>query len=87
MTAEIIGLPREESRQLLDRLFEHQRQDKFVYAHSWRPGDLLMWDNRCSVHARNDFPSYQRRLLRRLTLYDEHPVMAGEPPYLESAAQ
>ena len=80
MTDEIIGLPEGESRQLLQNLFEHQRRDEFVFAHAWRPGDLLMWDNRCSVHARNDFPSDQRRLLRRLTLNDEHPVLAGEPP-------
>ncbi|MDA0652516.1 MAG: TauD/TfdA family dioxygenase [Proteobacteria bacterium] len=87
MTDEIIGLPEDESRDLLNFLFEHQRRDEFVYAHAWRPGDLLMWDNRCSVHARTDFPSDQRRLLRRLTLYDEHPVMMGEPPYREAAAQ
>lgn len=80
MTAEIIGLPEDESQRLLQHLFSHQRRDEFVYAHAWRPGDLLMWDNRCSVHARNDFPGDQRRLLRRLTLYDEHPVMMGAPP-------
>jgi taurine dioxygenase len=87
MTDEIIGLPEDESRKMLKLLFDHQRNDAFVYAHAWRPGDLLMWDNRCSVHARNDFPSHQRRLLRRLTLYDEHPVLMGEPPYREAAAQ
>jgi len=86
MTDEIIGLPEDESRELLQILFAHQRRDEFVYAHKWRPGDLLMWDNRCSVHARTDFPSDQRRLLRRLTLSDEHPVMMGEPPYFEVAA-
>ena len=87
MTDEIIGLPKDESRQLLQSLFEHQRRDEFVYAHSWRPGDLLMWDNRCSVHARNDFPGDQRRLLRRITLYDDHPVMMGDPPNVEAVAQ
>ena len=87
MTDEIIGLPEDESRQLLQSLFAHQRKEEFVYAHAWRPGDLLMWDNRCSVHARNDFPGDQRRLLRRITLYDEHPVLMGEPPYREAAAQ
>ena len=87
MTAEIIGLPEDESRALLQTLFEHQRRDAFVHAHAWRPGDLLMWDNRCSVHARNDFPGDQRRLLRRLTLYDEHPVMMGEPPFLTTGRE
>jgi alpha-ketoglutarate-dependent taurine dioxygenase len=48
---------------------------------------LVIWDNRCSVHARNDFPADERRLLRRLVLHDEHPVLAGEPPFREAAAQ
>lgn len=87
MTVEIQGLPKDESDELLEYLFRHQEKDAFVYAHSWRPGDLLMWDNRCSVHARTDFPSDQRRLLRRLTLHDEHPVMMGDPPYRGAAAQ
>jgi len=87
MTDEIIGLPEQESRDLLDQLFSTLRKDDFIHAHTWRPGDLLMWDNRCCNHARNDFPKDQRRLLRRLTLIEEHPVMMGEPPYREAAAQ
>ena len=87
MTVEIQDLPRGESDELLNYLFRHQEKDEFVYAHSWRPGDLLMWDNRCSVHARNDFPSDERRLFRRLVLHDEHPVLAGDPPLQEAAAQ
>ena len=87
MTVQIEGLPKEESNDLLATLFRHQAREEFIYAHAWRPGDLLMWDNRCSVHARNDFPADERRLLRRLTLNDEHPVLAGEPPYREAAPQ
>ena len=87
MTVRIEGLPADESDEILDFLFRHQEKDAFVYAHSWRPGDLLMWDNRCSVHARNDFPSDERRLLRRLTLSDEHPVLMGDPPRLDAAVQ
>ena len=87
MTDEIIGLPEEEGREILNFLFEHQRKSRFVFAHAWKPGDLVMWDNRCSVHARNDFPRDQRRLLRRITLYDDHAVIMGAPPYREAAAQ
>ena len=86
MTVEIEDVPEEESQELLDILFKHQRRSEFVYAHSWRPGDLMMWDNRCSVHARNDFPSDERRMLRRLTLIDEHPVLPGAPPFLEAVS-
>ena len=86
MTEEIEGLPEEESRHILDFLFEHQAQKKFQYEHVWRPGDLVMWDNRCSIHARTDFPETERRKLRRLTIKDEHPVLMGEPPGLNEVA-
>ncbi len=39
-----------------------------VYRHIWRVGDLIVWDNRCSMHARDDFPSDQRRLMLRTTV-------------------
>jgi taurine dioxygenase len=74
MTREIEGLPRDESDAILQRLFDHQEQPKFVYQHVWRPGDLLMWDNRCTLHARTDFSSGERRLLRRVTILGERPV-------------
>jgi hypothetical protein len=47
-TREIEGLPREESDAILQKLFDHQEQPKFVYEHVWRPADILMWDNRCT---------------------------------------
>lgn len=74
MTREIEGLPREESDALLQMLFDHQEQPRFVYEHVWRPGDILMWDNRCTLHARTDFSAGERRLLRRVTLIGETPV-------------
>jgi taurine dioxygenase len=74
MTREIEGLPRQESDALLEKLFEHQEQRRFVYEHVWRPGDILMWDNRCTLHARTDFPAGERRLLRRVTILGEKPV-------------
>ena len=80
MTEEILGVSQQESKELLKILFEHQRKQEFIYEHKWRPGDILMWDNRCSVHARTDFPRDERRMLRRITLEDEHPVLAGKPP-------
>jgi len=74
MTREIEGLPHAESDALLEKLFDHQEQQQFVYEHVWRPGDLLMWDNRCTLHARTDFPAGERRLLRRVTILGEKPV-------------
>ena len=74
MTREIEGLPRAQSDALLLSLFDHQEQPQFIYEHAWRPGDILMWDNRCTLHARTDFPSGERRLLRRVTILGERPV-------------
>ncbi len=74
MTVRIEGLPQEESDELLDFLFDHQEQRQFVYEHVWRPGDLLMWDNRCALHARTDFSADERRLMRRVTILGEKPV-------------
>jgi taurine dioxygenase len=74
MTREIEGLPRDESETILQHLFDHQEQPKFVYEHVWRPGDIVMWDNRCTLHARTDFSAGERRLLRRVTILGEKPV-------------
>jgi taurine dioxygenase len=68
MTVKIIDLPEDESARLLDRLWDHAEQRDFVYEHVWRKGDLLLWDNRCSSHARTDFPSTERRLMLRTTV-------------------
>ena len=81
MTAEIVGLPDKESRALLEILFTYLRNEEFIYQHVWQPGDLLMWDNRCCNHARKDFPANERRLLRRLTIKENLPVIMGDPPY------
>ena len=58
-------LSEDEGSALLNTLFDHIEQDQFIYAHRWRPGDLVLWDNRCTLHARTDFSDKERRLLRR----------------------
>lgn len=74
MTQWIEGMPREESDRLLAAIFDHQEQRRFVYEHVWRPGDLVLWDNRCTLHARTDFSAAERRLLRRCIVLGERPV-------------
>ena len=74
MTVRIEGLPEQESDELLDFLFAHQERPEFVYEHAWRPCDLLLWDNRCALHARTDFSPNERRLMRRVTILGEKPV-------------
>jgi taurine dioxygenase len=73
MTREIVDMPRDESDALLKFLFDHQEQPQFVYAHVWTPGDTLLWDNRCTLHARTDFSAAERRLLRRVAILGEKP--------------
>jgi taurine dioxygenase len=74
MTLSIEGMPEAESNALLNFLFDHQEQRQFVYEHVWRVGDILMWDNRCTLHARSDFSSDERRLMRRIAVLGEKPV-------------
>ena len=68
MTVQIEGLPREESDAALLELFDCAENPAHVYEHQWTPGDLIMWDNYASMHARTDFPASERRLLRRCTI-------------------
>ena len=63
----ICGMPKAEGTALLEELLEHATQRQFVYAHRWRKGDLVMWDNRCLLHravANYDMGKYRRVLHR-----------------------
>lgn len=68
MTRNVAGMDPAESASLLEELFRHIEQDKYVYAHPWKVGELLMWDNRSVNHARNDFPAGETRHMRRVTV-------------------
>ena len=70
----ILGLPVEESDRVLDELWTHMTQPEFIWEHTWRVGDLLVWDNRCVAHARGSFDPSARRLLHRVTVKSEIPV-------------
>ena len=66
---EILGIPQEESRELIDMLCRHATKPEFIYRHRWRVGDLLMWDNVSTQHiAEFDYALPQRRYLMRTTL-------------------
>ena len=53
------------------QLYEIGERREFIFEHVWKLGDFLMWDNRCTIHARTDFPKEERRLLRRCTVEGE----------------
>jgi taurine dioxygenase len=81
MSWRIEGMEEEASRRLLDMLFDHIEQPQFGYTHKWRPGDLLLWDNRCTQHARNDFSAAERRLLRRVVVKGDKPFRRSARPF------
>ncbi len=68
MSAKIEGLSHEESEAALEQLFDISEDPSIVYEHKWVLGDMVIWDNWCSIHARNDFPREEPRLMRRLTI-------------------
>lgn len=63
--AYVDGLSLEESEELLDALWAHATNIKYSYTHKWRIGDLLMWDNRSTLHRRDEFNPEHRRLMHR----------------------
>jgi taurine dioxygenase len=71
MTEGIVDMDAGQSSRLLEAVFDHSERPEFVYAHRWQVGDLLLWDNRCSMHARTDFPGTERRLMWRTTIVGE----------------
>jgi alpha-ketoglutarate-dependent 2,4-dichlorophenoxyacetate dioxygenase len=71
----IRGLPLPEAKMLLLDLMEHATQRKYVYTHSWRPGDILMWDNRCTMHRGRWHDPAEIRDMRRTTVSDEMPTV------------
>jgi alpha-ketoglutarate-dependent 2,4-dichlorophenoxyacetate dioxygenase len=72
---EIVGMDRAEGRALLDELMEFATQPQFTFGHTWRPGDLVIWDNFATMHRGGDYDDInERRDMRRTT------VMAWPPP-------
>ena len=68
---EIAGLSVPEARMILLDLMEHATQRKYVYTHDWRPGDVVMWDNRCTMHRGRWHDPDEVRDMRRTTVSDE----------------
>jgi alpha-ketoglutarate-dependent taurine dioxygenase len=75
-SSHILGLPEAEAATLLDELLEHATQRQFVYAQSWRLGDLIMWDNRCLLHRA--VANYEAGKYRRIM---HRSVVRGSVPF------
>lgn len=76
----IVGWPVEEGRRLLRELLEFATQPRFVYWHTWRVRDLVMWDNRCVLHRGRPWDPGYRRVMHRTTVAGEGPTaLDGRP--------
>ena len=73
-TTRIVGLPEDESRDLLDRLFAHSVRPEHIYRHRWQPFDMVFWDNRSVIHLAAGTPDHLRRRLNRTTIEGDVPV-------------
>lgn len=69
--AYIVGLPLAESEALLDELWRYATRDEFTWYNSWRTGDVVLWDNRCTMHRRDPFDPSSRRILHRTQIKGE----------------
>jgi alpha-ketoglutarate-dependent 2,4-dichlorophenoxyacetate dioxygenase len=72
----IIGKPTPEARILLNDLKEHATQPRFVYVHKWKVNDLVMWDNRQTMHRGRRYDESQARDVRRTTVAGDAPTVA-----------
>ena len=77
----IDGLPHKESERLLDLLWERATDPAFVWCHVWRRGDVLLWDNRCTMHRRDPIPPDAPRIMRRTMIKEAHALQraSGDP--------
>ena len=72
----IVGWPMPEARSFLRDLVEHATQREFVHKHEWRVGDLVIWDNRQTMHRARPFPAEEARDMRRTTIVGDGPTTA-----------
>jgi taurine dioxygenase len=71
----IVGMEIEAGHQLIDELVAHATQPQFCYRHKWRQGDIVIWDDRCTMHKANgDYAEGARRFMNRI-------IVAGDTPF------
>lgn len=71
----IVGMPNPEGKDLIRELLDYVTQDQFVYRHKWQPGDLLVWDNRCTLHRGTPFDKEAYiRLVHRTWVRGDAPI-------------
>jgi taurine dioxygenase len=71
------GLSPEDGKRLIAELTQIAADPRFVYTHRWETDDVLMWDNRCTMHQVTPFDPRERRVMHRTTIVGQDPVIAG----------
>ncbi|MBX8474069.1 TauD/TfdA family dioxygenase [Pseudomonas cichorii] len=72
-TTRIVGLPEDESRQILSEIYAHSVRPEHIYRHQWQPNDMVFWDNRSLIHLAAGCPTHLRRKLYRTTIQGNAP--------------
>ena len=73
----IEGMPDDEARSLIAELIDFAERPEFVYRHSWSSDDIVMWDNRCTMHHVTPYDLGERRVMHRTTIVGDGPVVAA----------
>ena len=74
----IVGWEEDEATKLIDELYAFATQPQFVYSHKWRKGDMVVWDNRCTMHSATSFERYKyKRDMRRTTINESGPELSA----------
>lgn len=88
--AYIEGMPVEESEMVLEALWAHATRPEFSWHHEWRAGDIIIWDNRCTMHHRDAFNPATRRVMHRVQTRDLRPYFdpasSAKPVHSRGAA-
>ena len=74
--AYVNGLSLKESESLLDELWAHSTRPELTWHHKWQVGDLLIWDNRCTMHHRDPFDANHRRILHKTQTKGQRPAFS-----------
>lgn len=78
-TTRILGLPRAESQAILAFLHDHMAQPEWTFRHRWQTGDIVLWDNRATLHVGVRDDGHAHRVLQRVTLHGEVPYAPVRP--------
>ena len=71
------GMDDEDAVALINELAEFAGQEQFVYRHKRKAGDIVMWDNRCTMHLVTPHDHNERRVMHRTTIINDGPVLAA----------